>query len=77
MNQVTEIRDPVTGAVAVDSSTASADIRVLLATPVGQRDEHVSTADLAFLLGVLQNAINISTLQTEVSDTYVLATMDW
>ena len=76
-NQVTEIRDPTNGAKSVDTSTVSADVRVLLATPVGQRDEHISKADLATLLGIIANANAISTLQTEVCNTYVLATMDW
>lgn len=45
---VSEIRQ---AAKLVDDNTASADIHLLLVTPVGQQDEHISVADFVTMIG--------------------------
>ena len=79
-NDTTEIRDPVKGALAVDAVTVSPDIRILLATIVGQRDEHIAFSDLAQLLGVTTNTTKAAQNELDIASIdnfFTLATMDW
>ena len=51
MPLTTEIRNPLNGALYVTSGTVSTDIELLLATPVGQRDERMDVANFAAVIG--------------------------
>ena len=48
-----QIRDADDGPLAVNAITASSDVELLLATPVGQRDERIPKDQLAAFIGAV------------------------